>query len=144
MESTLIACCFWVLLTVSGAVKNDLRCYQCNVSDNMACTEEYLMQCPDKQAYDRCETRVRKAANGERWIQKGCALSPCNLGTLEELSLGIHCDYSAPNYDCVTCCKEDGCNTGCAAGLLHPGHTMATLLSVVLTATLGFHLFEWV
>ncbi|ROT79265.1 hypothetical protein C7M84_001987 [Penaeus vannamei] len=110
----------------------------------MACTEEYLMQCPDKQAYDRCETRVRKAANGERWIQKGCALSPCNLGTLEELSLGIHCDYSAPNYDCVTCCKEDGCNTGGAAGLLHPGHTMATLLSVVLTATLGFHLFEWV
>lgn len=46
---------------VVGAVKNDLRCYQCNVSDNIACTEEYLMQCPDKQAYDRCETRVRKA-----------------------------------------------------------------------------------
>ncbi|XP_053641994.1 uncharacterized protein [Cherax quadricarinatus] len=103
--------CLGACLALSECLKNELSCYQCNVSDNVACSDEYLLPCPNKQAYDRCETRERKTADGRRWVEKGCALSPCHLRPEEEASLGLLCDYSAPSYDCVFCCKESGCNS---------------------------------
>ncbi|XP_042234241.1 uncharacterized protein LOC121874236 isoform X1 [Homarus americanus] len=112
--------CLGVCLALSESVKNELSCYQCNVSDNIACTDEYLQPCPNKQVYDRCETRVRKTVDGRQWVEKGCALSPCNLSPEEEASLGMQCDYSAPAYDCVYCCKESGCNGGGAAAATLP------------------------
>ncbi|XP_064099492.1 uncharacterized protein LOC135210562 [Macrobrachium nipponense] len=92
--------------------RSKLHCYQCNVTHATSCTEDYLKPCPDGEDFDRCQTRVRKANSGERWVEKTCARGPCNLSWEEEVYLGMNCDYAAPTYDCVSCCKDDGCNTG--------------------------------
>ncbi|XP_045604442.1 uncharacterized protein [Procambarus clarkii] len=121
--------CIVASFTLSECVKNELSCYQCNVSDDIACTDEYLLPCPNKQVYDRCETRERRAADGRRWVEKGCALSPCHLLPEEEASLGLLCDYSAPIYDCVVCCKESGCNGASVAT-----QPVSSVLVMLLTA----------
>ncbi|XP_054706736.1 uncharacterized protein LOC129216547 [Uloborus diversus] len=89
-------------------------CYQCEVRDLSLCTDEYLQECPDNQAYDSCLTRISKTKDDGVWIHKSCALGPCSLRDQSQTTgLGLdHCDRSQAEYDCITCCKEDGCNTG--------------------------------
>ncbi|XP_076053041.1 uncharacterized protein LOC143032343 [Oratosquilla oratoria] len=104
--------CF--LAAGAEGVKNDLSCYQCTVKDNSACSDKYLQPCPNTQAFDRCETRIRKEAGEDRRIEKRCALAPCNFSPSVSSNLGLTCDTSKDHYDCVTCCKGDGCNKDAA------------------------------
>ncbi|XP_035214333.1 uncharacterized protein LOC118188092 [Stegodyphus dumicola] len=105
-------------------------CYQCEVEDLALCTDEYLQPCPDNQAYDSCETRISKSKSKGFWIRKSCALGPCALrDASQSIGLGLdHCDRSKEEFDCFTCCKEDGCNTGDGA-LYRP---MTTLIVVLI------------
>ncbi|XP_064465711.1 uncharacterized protein LOC135377306 [Ornithodoros turicata] len=89
------------------------RCYQCRVARNEDCNEDYLKTCPTDQAYDVCLTTVVKNAQQGFYIEKKCALGPCNLrDEKQSLGLGLDtCDRSKSSYSCFECCKGDGCNT---------------------------------
>ncbi|KAK8384955.1 hypothetical protein O3P69_014489 [Scylla paramamosain] len=110
MSSTLVLCCIAACLALTEGVHNDLSCYQCNVTHSDECTDDYLAPCPDTQLFDRCQTRDRRTADGRHWVEKGCALAPCQLPRMVGDALGTTCDYSAPAYDCVFCCRGSGCN----------------------------------
>ncbi|GBM34292.1 hypothetical protein AVEN_253012-1 [Araneus ventricosus] len=114
-----------------------LKCYQCEVRKSEQCTDEYLLRCPNDQAYDSCMTRIFKTKGEEAWIRKTCALAPCSLRDASQASgLGLdHCDRSQDEYDCVTCCKGDGCNTGCGA-ICRPVFAIISAL-LILTSFLG-------
>ncbi|XP_071529458.1 uncharacterized protein [Panulirus ornatus] len=130
--------CIGACLALSESLKkNDLSCYQCNVSEGSACTLQYLLPCPDDQLYDRCQTRDRKTGDGHQWVEKGCALAPCHLPREEEAHLGLLCDYSASAYDCVFCCRESGCNGSGASSLVLPVVLLLLpLLAPLLTPSL--------
>lgn len=44
------------------SVMEKRKCYQCEVTDLALCTDEYLLPCPDNQAYDSCMTRISKTS----------------------------------------------------------------------------------
>ncbi|KAG8175268.1 hypothetical protein JTE90_023942 [Oedothorax gibbosus] len=102
-----------LMFGVDSSVEN-MKCYQCEVRESSLCTDEYLQTCPDNQAYDSCLTRIYKTKDDGPWIHKSCALAPCTLRDQSQSSgLGLdYCDRSQNEYDCVSCCKENGCNTG--------------------------------
>ncbi|GFT74911.1 uncharacterized protein NPIL_228051 [Nephila pilipes] len=112
-----------------------LKCYQCEVRDSKLCNEDYLLPCPDNQAYDSCLTRIYKTKEDGVWIHKNCALAPCSLRDTSQASgLGLdHCDRSQDEYDCVSCCKENGCNTG-GSSTCQP--SIVSITALVLSATL--------
>ncbi|GIY26631.1 uncharacterized protein CDAR_593651 [Caerostris darwini] len=112
----------------------DLKCYQCEVRESAQCTDKYLLPCPANQAYDRCQTRIHKTKNDDAWIYKSCTLAPCSLRDESQTSgLGLnHCDRSQEEYDCVSCCKENGCNTGRGA-MCRP--TFTTIITAILLAS---------
>ncbi|GFR33698.1 uncharacterized protein TNCT_551681 [Trichonephila clavata] len=111
-----------------------LKCYQCEVREAKLCTDEYLLPCPDNQAYDTCLTRIRKTKDDGVWIHKNCALAPCSLrDTSQSSGLGLdHCDRSQDEYDCVSCCKENGCNTG-GGTACQP--TIVSIIALILLAS---------
>ncbi|CAN7990443.1 unnamed protein product, partial [Ixodes hexagonus] len=110
------------------------RCYQCKVANNEDCHEGYLRTCPSDQAYDVCLTMVVKNAHQGFYIEKRCALGPCNLRD-EKQSQGLgldRCDRSKDSYSCFDCCKGDGCNTN-GGRSLRP-FFRATLVATALLA----------
>lgn len=68
------------------------------------------------------------------WIHKSCALGPCSLRDESQSSgLGLdNCDRSQDEYDCISCCRQDGCNTG--SGAIYPPQQILifSLILVVL------------
>ncbi|KAG0429876.1 hypothetical protein HPB47_023189 [Ixodes persulcatus] len=108
------------------------RCYQCRVANNEDCHENYLKTCPSDQAYDVCLTMVVKNAQQGFYIEKKCALGPCNLrDEKQSQGLGLDtCDRSKDSYSCFECCKGDGCNTNGGRSL--PPLFRATLVAVAL------------
>ncbi|XP_037504374.2 uncharacterized protein LOC119379215 [Rhipicephalus sanguineus] len=112
------------------------RCYQCRVANNEDCHDGYLKTCPTDQAYDVCMTMVVKNAQQGFFIEKKCALGPCNLrDEKQSQGLGLDtCDRSKDSYSCFECCKGDGCNTN-AARRRSPLLSMPPLL--LLTAVLA-------
>ncbi|XP_022257546.1 uncharacterized protein LOC111089405 [Limulus polyphemus] len=123
------------LTTVSGR----LKCYQCKVEANSLCTDDYLLPCPDDQAYDTCMTTIEQTKS-RFIITKTCALGPCNLlDSKQSTGLGLdHCDRSSSEYSCVHCCKDDGCNKD-GVDNVHPSLvTMFILLFLTTVVFLSF------
>lgn len=109
------------------------RCYQCRVTKNEDCHEGYLKTCPPDQAYDVCLTTVVKNEQQGFYIEKRCALGPCNLRD-EKQSLGLgldRCDRSKPSYSCYDCCKGDGCNTN-GSGVMGPPLALVSAVLALL------------
>ncbi|KAH7983639.1 hypothetical protein HPB52_013271 [Rhipicephalus sanguineus] len=109
---------------------------RCRVANNEDCHDGYLKTCPTDQAYDVCMTMVVKNAQQGFFIEKKCALGPCNLrDEKQSQGLGLDtCDRSKDSYSCFECCKGDGCNTN-AARRRSPLLSMPPLL--LLTAVLA-------
>ena len=58
IQSVCVVC---ISVTLVGAVKNNLSCYQCNSTDLEECRKEkYLKDCGNDQAFDTCQTVIRK------------------------------------------------------------------------------------
>ncbi|GFV39364.1 hypothetical protein TNCV_1230661 [Trichonephila clavipes] len=51
-----------VIVDRSKSSVERLKCYQCEVREAKLCTDEYLLPCPDNQAYDTCLTRIKKTS----------------------------------------------------------------------------------
>ncbi|KAL1432169.1 hypothetical protein MTO96_013502 [Rhipicephalus appendiculatus] len=97
--------------------QRSFRCRdECRVANNEDCHDGYLKTCPTDQAYDVCMTMVVKNAQQGFFIEKKCALGPCNLrDEKQSQGLGLDtCDRSKDSYSCFECCKGDGCNTNAA------------------------------
>uniref|UniRef100_T1INP1 Protein sleepless n=1 Tax=Strigamia maritima TaxID=126957 RepID=T1INP1_STRMM len=93
------------------AVLNNLTCYQCLVETNDLCTEDDLTPCSNDRAYDVCVTILRKTVKDGFHIEKKCGLGPCSLDQKGILLLGFdHCDRSQNEFECMSCCKTNGCN----------------------------------
>lgn len=112
------------------------RCYQCRVANNEDCHEGYLKTCPTDQAYDVCMTMVVKNAQQGFFIEKKCALGPCNLrDEKQSQGLGLDtCDRSKDSYSCFECCKGDGCNTNAAGRSSAPHLWLGLPLLLLLLA----------
>lgn len=121
------------LVPGSRATGPSFRCYQCRVANNVDCHEGYLKTCPTDQAYDVCMTMVVKNAQQGFFIEKKCALGPCNLrDEKQSQGLGLDtCDRSKGSYSCFECCKGDGCNTN-AAGRRSPLLWLSPLMPLLL------------
>lgn len=115
------------------------RCYQCRVANNEDCHEGYLKTCPTDQAYDVCMTMVVKNAQQGFFIEKKCALGPCNLrDEKQSQGLGLDtCDRSKDSYSCFECCKGDGCNTNAAGRRSAPLLWLAPPLLLLLASSVG-------
>lgn len=70
-------------------------------------------------------------------VIRECALAPCNFrdkpfGSILKLQ---DCDLGRSSYDCVYCCKEDGCNKDAGHSLTpHFINLFVTLSSTLLIA----------
>ncbi|KAI1285556.1 hypothetical protein HDE_11759 [Halotydeus destructor] len=108
-----------------------LSCYQCYSNSLEPCAFEDLKECPRYAFFNRCSVKVRKMASGEMFVKRECATGPCHgydgaYG--EDVTLGEHCDMRNPEYECMACCRGDGCNySGSADGL----HITALIPSVI-------------
>jgi hypothetical protein len=54
-------------------------------------------------------------AGGRKTITKSCTIAPCDMSFVSGLPAGLPCDTTSPDYTCVHCCKEDGCNAHSSA-----------------------------
>ncbi|XP_067140157.1 uncharacterized protein [Centruroides vittatus] len=128
----------WLVLFATSviAVEDKLQCYQCLVSDNKLCTEEFLAPCPTSQAFDRCMTIISNSKDEGYQIEKKCALAPCSLrDPSQNTGLGLdHCDRSKAEFSCISCCKGDGCNKDGSENL----QSFSSYIILVLCHLLGF------
>ncbi|XP_020999837.2 uncharacterized protein [Parasteatoda tepidariorum] len=115
-----------IILNVECTI-DQIKCYQCEVTENHLCTDEYLLLC--QRAYDMCLTRIYKKKGNQTWIYKNCALGPCALrDDTQTAGLGLdHCDRSQDEFDCISCCKGDGCNKNAGYNFA-PALTLLTIL----------------
>lgn len=117
-------------------ITNGLRCYQCYSNGLEPCPYEDLRECPRFSFYNRCSVKVRKLITGETFVKRECATGPCHgydgeYG--EDISLQDHCDTRSPEYECLACCRGDGCNRNGAGTLSALGASIAFLLLLRLS-----------
>ncbi|RWS26097.1 hypothetical protein B4U80_04369, partial [Leptotrombidium deliense] len=111
-----------------------LKCYQCESYSSEPCPEEDLKECPSNQAYDRCLVKIYKSPTERFLVKRECALAPCNLrdkAVDSIIKLRQNCDMTKETFDCVYCCKYDGCNKD---GESHISANVILLLSCIFVS----------
>lgn len=146
---------------------NALKCYQCTTDDRLPCDDRYLRECPNDQAYDMCSVVLKNQGNSFNFfcfsisifltppsslfqksgdqlrVTRKCVLGPCTLRDHEVhgiLQLREQCDMNRPDYNCIYCCRGDGCNRDSASS--NRLHQMA-VLSAILVAYISYHFRFW-
>ncbi|CAG2103945.1 unnamed protein product [Medioppia subpectinata] len=104
-----IAYVILILMTLVGMTLS-LKCYTCHTNDNSLCTDEFLLDCPSNQAYDRCMTRIFKKPKDGLHIKKECALAPCHIRDPKLAFITLNDQCKNNDDECIFCCPTDGCN----------------------------------
>ncbi|XP_015786203.1 uncharacterized protein LOC107363486 [Tetranychus urticae] len=133
---TFLVTCF---LTVIVGKVIGLKCYICDSYSSEPCPDVDLIECPNNQAYDRCLVRMLKTANQPRKVIRECALGPCNFRepAFDNIfKLRQQCDMSKDSYDCVYCCKDDGCNKDSGSSLVP---TSIIIIGLLVMTQLVYH-----
>lgn len=115
---------------------NTLMCFQCKSSSLEECRKmKYLQPCPSDQAYDRCLTSISKSSSQVNMtVTKKCALAPCFLAKSPAENQNAQCDMSQPNFQCLSCCLDNACNTGSPTSYLNTTRMVMTLLGTFFVA----------
>lgn len=101
--------------------KDTIKCYQCTVYNSSQCTDEYLKDCPDNQAYDVCQTTVTKIGELMSSINvhlyRGCPKGNCVFS--EYMKNIFHCKAICHSTVYCPCCLRPFAIFPTPTSLLH-------------------------
>ena len=68
---------------------------------------------------------------GNLQVVRRCVLGPCSLKE-RDIPLSEKCDMSTSNFNCIHCCKEDGCNKDSVNAILPNRWLLYTFLLITI------------